>query len=103
MVGRSDDLIVKNESASNAPRLVSLQDFLGDIAGANLTVNTNNRQLDATGGGGGATTLFGLTDVPAISTGNSGDGLLINIGETGVAWGDSRDGRVSAMGFVAGG
>lgn len=46
VIGRSDDLIIKNESEANDATLVSFQDFLEDIAGDRMNVNTNNRQLD---------------------------------------------------------
>ena len=97
--GRSDDLVLKNESESNAAELVSIQDFITAIAGNNLTIDSNNRQINAPAPG--STTLLGLTDVPAI--GSSGDSLLVNTNQNGFVWGDARDGRVSAMGFVSGG
>ena len=46
-ISRSDDLVLKNESDANFPTLISIQSFLEDIAGDNLAVDSNNRQLNA--------------------------------------------------------
>ena len=46
VLARSDDIFFKNESDGNAPTLISVQDFLEDMAGDRLNVNSNNRQLD---------------------------------------------------------
>ena len=47
VLARSDDLLFKNESDENFPTLVSTTDFLASIAGDRLSVNSNERQLDA--------------------------------------------------------
>ena len=44
---RSDDLVLKNESDANSPGLISVHNFLEGIAGNNLSVDGNNRQLNA--------------------------------------------------------
>ena len=47
---RSDDLILKNESDGNHPGLMSVQNFLTSIAGDNLSVDGDGRQLNAAAG-----------------------------------------------------
>ena len=47
VLARSDDLLFKNESDENFPTLVSTTDFLASISGDRLSVNSNERQLDA--------------------------------------------------------
>ena len=46
-VSRSDDLVLKNESDANFPGLISVHNFLTSIAGDNLVVDSNNRQINA--------------------------------------------------------
>ena len=57
---RSDDLVLKNESDGNFPGLISIQNFLTGIAGDNLSVDADGRQLNAAAGGGG--TADGVVD-----------------------------------------
>lgn len=52
---------------------------------------TNVIPVGSAGGGGGSSTLLGLTDTPSAYTGQSGRVLKVNVGEDGLEFADDND------------
>lgn len=73
------DVIISDSATSGTPGIQSV------VAGTNVTVDDTdplNPIVSATGGGGGATSFTGLSDVPGSYSGQAGKLARVNSGET---------------------